>query len=95
MIALNAATPEAAFAAFRDKAESDAPEDRYGLALASMRMSLHDNAESLFRGLVADFPNTMAFRVGQAEAMAASGATEPGARALCRSDPPLSRATSR
>jgi predicted Zn-dependent protease len=77
VVALNAATPDAAFAAFRDKAESDAPEDRYGLALASMRMSLHDSAESLFRGLVADFPNTMAFRVGQAEAMAASGATAP------------------
>ena len=90
VIALNAATPDAAFAAFRDKAESDAPEDRYGLALASMRMSLHDSAESLFRDLVADFPNTMAFRVGQAEAMAASGATGAGACALCRSDPPVS-----
>ena len=76
LIALNAATPEAAFAAFRDKADSEAPEDRYGLALASMRMSLHDNAEGLFRNLVRDYPNTMAFRVGQAEAMAASGATD-------------------
>jgi predicted Zn-dependent protease len=75
VVALNAATPEAAFTAFRDKGDSDAPEDRYGLALASMRMSLHDNAERLFRDLIADFPNTMAFRVGQAEAMAASGAT--------------------
>jgi predicted Zn-dependent protease len=73
--ALNAATPEAAFAAFRDKANSDAPEDRYGLALAAMRMGLNDNAEGLFRGLIADYPNTMAFRVGRAEAMAASGAT--------------------
>ncbi len=75
MTALTAATPEAAFAAFRDKADSKAPEDRYGLALASMRMSLHDNAELLFRGLIEEYPNTMAFRVGQAEAMAASGAT--------------------
>ena len=40
-----------------------------------MRMSLIDNAERLFRGLIEDFPNTMAFRVGRAEAMAASGAT--------------------
>jgi beta-barrel assembly-enhancing protease len=77
LIALSAATPEEAFAAFRDKIDSDLPEDRYGLALASMRMSLHDNAEALFRGLVEDFPHTMAFRVGQAEAMAASGATQP------------------
>jgi predicted Zn-dependent protease len=76
LIALSAASPEAAFAMFRDKVDSDLPEDRYGLALASMRMSLFDNAELLFRGLVADYPNTMAFRVGQAEAMAASGATQ-------------------
>jgi len=76
LVALNAPTPEAALAAFRDKADSTAPEDRYGLALASMRMSLHDQAEGLFRGLIADYPNVMAFRVGQAEAMAASGETE-------------------
>jgi beta-barrel assembly-enhancing protease len=75
LVALNATTPEAAFAAFRDKRDSDTPEDRYGLALASMRMSLNDDAEQLFRGLIEDFPNTMAFRVGRAEAMAASGAT--------------------
>ncbi len=77
MMALTAATPDDAFAAFRDTLGSDAPEDRYGLALASMRMGLHDNAEALFRGLIAEYPNAMAFRVGQAEAMAASGATEP------------------
>jgi predicted Zn-dependent protease len=29
----------------------------------------------LFRGLIEDYPNVMAFRVGQAEALAASGAT--------------------
>jgi predicted Zn-dependent protease len=80
LTALTAATPEAAFAAFRDKGNSPAPEDRYGLALASMRMSLNDNAESLFRGLIEEFPNTMAFRVGQAEAMAASGATNAALR---------------
>ena len=75
LIALNAPTSEAAFAAFRDKTDSASPEDRYGLALASMRMSLHDNAERLFRDLIAEFPNTMAFRVGRAEALAASGVT--------------------
>jgi predicted Zn-dependent protease len=77
LMALMAPTAEEAFAAFRDKTESDAPEDRYGLALASMRMALYDNAEALFRNLVRDYPSIMAFRVGQAEAMAASGATEP------------------
>jgi predicted Zn-dependent protease len=77
MLVLSASTAEDAFAAFRDRAGSDAPEDRYGLALASMRMASYDNAELLFRGLIEDYPNVMAFRVGQAEAMAASGATEP------------------
>ncbi|HET7610044.1 MAG TPA: M48 family metalloprotease [Gammaproteobacteria bacterium] len=77
LIVLSAARPEEAFGQFRDKADSNLPEDRYGLALASMRMSLYDNAEALFRGLVADYPSIMAFRVGQAEAMAASGATQP------------------
>jgi predicted Zn-dependent protease len=76
LVALNAPTPEAAMAAFRDKSDSSAPEDRYGLALASMRMGLNDGAEALFRGLIADYPNVMAFRVGQAEALAASGAIE-------------------
>jgi len=76
LVALNAPTPEAALAAFRAKTDSSAPEDRYGLALASMRMSLNDQAEGLFRSLIADYPNVMAFRVGQAEAMAASGATQ-------------------
>jgi predicted Zn-dependent protease len=77
LIVLTAARPEEAFAMFRDKADSKLPEERYGLALASMRMSLYDNAEALFRGLVAEYPSIMAFRVGQAEAMAASGATQP------------------
>jgi predicted Zn-dependent protease len=77
LIVLAAARPEDAFAQFRDKADSALPADRYGLALASMRMALYDNAEALFRGLVEEFPNTMAFRVGQAEAMAASGAMQP------------------
>lgn len=77
LIALSADSPEDAFEAFRDKAGSDAPEDRYGLALASMRMAAYDSAELLFRELIEDYPNAMAFRVGQAEAMAASGATQP------------------
>jgi predicted Zn-dependent protease len=75
LVALTAATPEASFAAFKDATETSPAADRYGLALASMRMSLYDNAERLFRGLVAEFPSVMAFRVGQAEAMAASGST--------------------
>lgn len=76
LVATTAATPEAAMAAFKDVGDDSAPTERYGSALASMRMSLHDNAERLFRGLIAESPGVMAFRVGQAEAMAASGATD-------------------
>lgn len=76
LVATTAATPEAAMAAFKDVGEDAAATERYGLALASMRMSLYDNAERLFRGLIAESPSVMAFRVGQAEAMAASGATD-------------------
>src|SRR5690606_2030027 len=74
--ALNASSPEAAMALFAPKRGSTNPADRYGLALASMRVSLNDNAEQLFRELIAEFPNIIAFRVGQAEALLASGQTE-------------------
>lgn len=72
----NAPTPEAAMAIFASKTDSDLPADRYGLALSSMRMSLHDNAERLFRGLAEEFPNVIAFRIGQAESLMASGLRE-------------------
>ena len=78
VIALNAATPEAAFAAFRDKAE----QRRAGRPLrACARFDAHVAARQrraiVPRVSIEDYPNTMAFRVGQAEAMAASGATQP------------------
>lgn len=73
---LDAPTPEASMALFKDRTDSDLPGDRYGLALASMRIGLYDNAERIFRDLIADFPAIMAFRVGQAEAMLAGGSTE-------------------
>jgi predicted Zn-dependent protease len=72
---LTAASPDAALAEFR-RADGKSIGDRYGLALASMRMSLHDNAERIFRDLIAEYPSVMAFRVGQAEAMAATDSTE-------------------
>jgi predicted Zn-dependent protease len=74
--ALHVLAPEAALATFRAKDESTEPADRYGLALASMRMSLHDNAERLFRNLIAEMPSVMAFRVGQAEAMLGGGSSD-------------------
>jgi predicted Zn-dependent protease len=76
IVALTAPTPEAALSAFQGINDSSPAADRYGLALAQMRMSLHDNAELLFRGLIAEYPSVMAFRVGQAEAMAAGGSTD-------------------
>jgi predicted Zn-dependent protease len=73
---LNARSPEAAMALFKDKLDSAVPADRYGLALSSTRIGLHDNAERLFSDLVADYPTIMAYRIGQAEALAAGGSTE-------------------
>jgi predicted Zn-dependent protease len=74
--ALNAPTAEAAMQAFQPKIGSTAPADRYGLALASMRMSLHDDAERLFRELAAEYPTVIAYRIGQAEALFESGRAE-------------------
>jgi beta-barrel assembly-enhancing protease len=73
---LEAPTPEAAMALFQPKADSRAPEDRYGRALAQMRMSLNDQAERGFRELAAESPTVIAYRIGQAEALMASGSTE-------------------
>jgi predicted Zn-dependent protease len=70
---LTAQTPEAAMAIFAPKKDSNTPADRYGYALAAMRMSLHDDAERLFRGLVAEYPAVIAYRIGHAEALFASG----------------------
>jgi predicted Zn-dependent protease len=73
---LSAPTPEAAFALFRDKTDSRVPADRYGTALAMMRISLNDNAERIFRELSTESPTTIAFRIGEAEALMASGSTD-------------------
>ena len=77
--ALNAPTPEAAMALFQsrtDSADSASQADRYGLALASMRLALNDTAEQLFRDLSEDYPTVIAFKIGQAEAAMASGLTD-------------------
>jgi beta-barrel assembly-enhancing protease len=80
ILVLNANSPEAAFDAFRDKKDSTNPGDRYGLALAEMRVNLNDNAENVFKSLIAEFPSVIAFRIGQAEALQAGGATEAAQR---------------
>ncbi|HET7130799.1 MAG TPA: M48 family metalloprotease [Gammaproteobacteria bacterium] len=73
---LSAPSPEAAFALFRDKTDSRAPADRYGTALAMMRISLNDNAERIFRELMTESPTTIAYRIGDAEALMAGGSTD-------------------
>jgi predicted Zn-dependent protease len=77
---LNAATPEAAYDLFRNKKDSTNPGDRYGLALASMRLNLNDNAEATFKDLIAQYPSVIAFRIGQAEALQAGGSKEAAQR---------------
>jgi beta-barrel assembly-enhancing protease len=77
---LSATAPEAAFDAFRGKKDSANPGDRYGLALASMRLNLNDNAEAAFKELIAQYPSVIAFRIGQAEALQAGGATDAAQR---------------
>jgi predicted Zn-dependent protease len=76
LLVLNARTAESAMALFESKRDSNTPADRYGLALASMRMALNDNAERIMRELAAEFPTVIAFRIGQAEALMASGLTD-------------------
>ena len=73
---LNAQSGDAAMALFRARRDSTDAADRYGLALASMRVGLADNAEQLFRELAREHPNVIGFRIGQAEALLASGLTE-------------------
>lgn len=77
---LTATTPEAAYDLFRNKKDSTSPGDRYGLALASMRLNLNDNAEAAFKDLIAQYPSVIAFRIGQAEALQAAGSKDAAQR---------------
>jgi predicted Zn-dependent protease len=76
LLVLNAPSPEAAMALFKSKANSPDPADRYGFALAQMRMSLSDNAEHTFHDLMTENPTIIAYRIGEAEALQASGAND-------------------
>ncbi len=84
--ALNAPTPEAALALFAGKADSGDPADRYGLALSQMRMSLNDNAAQQFEDLIAAHPTVIAYRIGQAEALMGSGATDQAMKVYSESE---------
>jgi predicted Zn-dependent protease len=74
--ALTPATPEEALKNFEEKARPDTPENRYGLALVQLRLSLNDEAERAFRALTKEFPSVIAYRIGEAEALMASGAVD-------------------
>lgn len=73
---LNARTPEEARALYAGKRDSKDLADRYGHALASLRMPPYDDAEAQFRTLVGENPTVIAFRIGHAEALAANGSTD-------------------
>src|SRR5690606_16796057 len=51
-----APTPRAALALFEQRGDTGQPADRYGLALAAMRMGMHDRAELLMRELAEEYP---------------------------------------
>ena len=74
--ALTPTTGEQAMAVFEPRKDSDVPADRYGRAIALTRIGLHDNAELIFRDLVASHPSVTAFRIGQAEALFADDLIE-------------------
>lgn len=76
LLALTPATGEQAMAVFDPRDDSEAPADLYGRALALTRIGLNDNAELIFRNLVAEHPTVTAFRIGQAEALFADDLTE-------------------
>jgi predicted Zn-dependent protease len=74
--ALEPDTPEKALKIFQTKRDPDTPANRYGLALAQLRLHLSDKAERGFRALAKQYPTVIAYRIGEAEALMASGATK-------------------
>ena len=70
---LSAARPEQALADIAHLQDSTAPEDRYARALALLGVGRHDEAFVLYDELAEEYPNVIAFRIGQAEALLASG----------------------
>src|SRR5690606_28042199 len=73
---LAANDPRTALVAMEAKPEQNAAPVRYGKGLALARLGRHDEAERLFRELVRESPDVIAYRIGLAEALAGSGAME-------------------
>ncbi|MCZ6497804.1 MAG: M48 family metalloprotease [Gammaproteobacteria bacterium] len=75
MRALQAPTPEAAYAIFSTRLEngSSAPADRYGLALSLSRLGRDDEAERMFREFVEESPGIIPYRIGHGETLMRNG----------------------
>ena len=71
---LRAPTEAAAVAIFQERlqAGSLSPGDRYGYALSLSRAGRNDQAQRLFAELIEYYPGTIAFRIGEAEALVGS-----------------------
>ncbi len=70
---LSASTPEAALKEFKAKPDPDSDATRYGLALALEGLSQDDQADRIFGRLASQHPAVIAYRIGEAEALADSG----------------------
>ena len=75
MRALQAPTPEAAYAIFSTRLEngSSALADRYGLALSLSRLGRDDEAERMFREFVEESPGIIPYRIGHGETLMRNG----------------------
>ncbi|MBN1240925.1 MAG: M48 family metallopeptidase [Gammaproteobacteria bacterium] len=73
---LGAASPQAAAAMVRARPDPESEVSRYALALAMSRMLRNDEAGRMFRELVDEAPGVIAYRIGLAEALTASGLSE-------------------
>jgi len=73
---LAANDPRAALRSFEAKPDQESAPVRYGKGLALSKLGRHDEAERIFRALVAEHPGVIAYRIGLGEALAGTGATE-------------------
>jgi predicted Zn-dependent protease len=73
---LTSATPQEALKYFKARPDQATPAIRYGEALSLMGLSQNDHAEQTFRELSKEAPGVIAYRIGRAEALMASGLTK-------------------
>jgi beta-barrel assembly-enhancing protease len=73
---LSARDPQTALRIFESNPDSGAAPNRYGRALALSSLGRHDDAERIFRELVAEHPAVIAYRIGLGETLAGSGLSD-------------------